>query len=509
MHNRSGTDTIIEYYTQSIDTNPQHGATRGCVMLDMIMNVTVIHMSQHGSLIGLTQQRPALRLRGSGDPNNDSKYNEIPYLSNIRFEWDGLPCLDFNEKIMYPLNNGLGSMNIKGATLLQAVQETDPGGRLGIPPRAAAPPDVLVDNQQRIMKAYSCILNYMNIRSEVYKMFMRDFQTDGVAVHQFIIVYGPIRTPPKIIQARDDAWGRMTMDALRLPYTVKGYLMWVEVVLAQARYLQKNGDLQKEKFMMGLPKFFEGEISQMRKDGRFVFPATYGLMPGFAAAPNAAVIHPQAGRCNIMALARSYLPDWITKSHHIAKQVPTGLVRSAEAEHFSGEFVHMIDYMPEPIVELLAKDITGDTKCFVCGGEGHAATQDLDNGEQLICPTKVLGTRSKSSAGSSRSHSGKDYKKHANKLTLQIDELKLELEEAYKLHDTSTRSGRRRFTPKPKAHEASDFDTSQSQSELDEDAQQLEDDDSDQSEGSVVRSFAEVAQPSPGRKSPMPRRKQR
>ena len=65
----------------------------------------------------------------------------------------------------------------------------------------------------------------MDIRSELYRMFMQDFQTDGVAVHQFIIVYGPIRTPTNIIQARDDAWGRMTMDALRLPYTVKVHMI--------------------------------------------------------------------------------------------------------------------------------------------------------------------------------------------------------------------------------------------------------------------------------------------
>ena len=469
MHARSGTDTIIEYTTPIIDLTAQHGATRRGLTLDMIMDLTVIHMSNHDmAIITIEHKKLSLRLRGSGDPNNDSKFNDIPYLTNMRFEWDGLPCLDFGEKILNPLNNGLGSMNVKGATLLETVQERDPGGRLGNPPRAAAPPDVLDENRQRIVKAFSCILNYMNIHSEMYKMFMRDFGNppNSIAVYQVIIVYGPIRTPPKIVQARDDAWGRMTMDALRLPYTIKGYLKWVEIVQAQARLLGKNGDLQKEKFMMGLPKFFDGEISQMRKDRRFTFPATYGLIPGFAGAPNAAVAHPQAGRCDIMPLARAYLPDWITKSHHIAKQVPSGLVRSAEADQFLDVFVHMLEYMPEGMVELLAKDITPETECFVCGGKGHAATQDLDNGEQLICPTKVLATRSKSSAGSSHSHSGKDYKKHAKELKVQIDELKLELEEAHKLHDTPTRGTRRRFTPKPKAHEASDFDTSQSQSEL-------------------------------------------
>ena len=71
------------------------------------------------------RKRSMLRLRGGGDdnPSSDSKYNEIPYLSNSKFLWDGLPCIDFDEKVMYPLNNGLASMSVKGATLLQTVKD--------------------------------------------------------------------------------------------------------------------------------------------------------------------------------------------------------------------------------------------------------------------------------------------------------------------------------------------------------------------------------------------------
>ena len=38
-------------------------------------------------------------------------------------------------------NNGLGSMTIKGGTLLSTVRRTDPGGIFGTPPRAVAPPE--------------------------------------------------------------------------------------------------------------------------------------------------------------------------------------------------------------------------------------------------------------------------------------------------------------------------------------------------------------------------------
>ena len=49
-----------------------------------------------------------LKLRGGGgDVNHDKSYNQIPYLNNIAFEWNGLPSIDFNERVLYPLNNGL------------------------------------------------------------------------------------------------------------------------------------------------------------------------------------------------------------------------------------------------------------------------------------------------------------------------------------------------------------------------------------------------------------------
>ena len=75
-----------------------------------------------------------LRIRGAGsDPNTDSKFNDIPYLTKMNFMWNGLPCIDFDEKVLNMLNNGLGSLNIKGGTLLSTVRRSDPGGIFGNP----------------------------------------------------------------------------------------------------------------------------------------------------------------------------------------------------------------------------------------------------------------------------------------------------------------------------------------------------------------------------------------
>ena len=50
--------------------------------------------------------------------NQDTKFNDIPYLTNMRFMWNGIPCVDFHIKVVFPLNNGLGSITVGDDTLL-------------------------------------------------------------------------------------------------------------------------------------------------------------------------------------------------------------------------------------------------------------------------------------------------------------------------------------------------------------------------------------------------------
>ena len=40
-----------------------------------------------------------MRIRGGG-PNSDKNFNDIPYLTNMKFLWNGLPCIEFNERVM-------------------------------------------------------------------------------------------------------------------------------------------------------------------------------------------------------------------------------------------------------------------------------------------------------------------------------------------------------------------------------------------------------------------------
>ena len=173
-------------------------------------------------IAGISMPMSSLRMRGGGD---DEKYNDIPSLTSSKFMWDGLPCIDFQEKIMYPLNMGLGSVYVKGsnqtgATLLQTVKQTDPGGTLGTPARAVAPQAVIDDSDARNNKAYHTIMNFINRSSEVYMMIVREYSitSSGIAIYVLLPALGTLATPPKMVKMISTRHTMtMTVHAEQLP----------------------------------------------------------------------------------------------------------------------------------------------------------------------------------------------------------------------------------------------------------------------------------------------------
>lgn len=473
------------------DMEPPDENMVNCVLIDdNIAMQAILHMPI------LFKPVIVLRLRGSGNnPNHDRTYNDIPYLTQRNFQWNGLPTIDFNEKVLNLLNNGLGSVSIKSGTLLSTVRETDPGGRLGNPMRAVAPQAIIDESMQRNEKAFACIMNYLNPNSELYKQFMRDFQTDGIAVYTVILAVGPLAAPPRLLRSREDSWQRMTMDALKISYTVVGFLIWTETVIAQARVLNKDGVQQKDKFIDGLPTFFQAEKAQMQHDNRFIFPATYGGLPGYANSPIAARAHPHAFQPNIKRMSIAYLPDWFTKTANI-KNTPNGMVRSVEEASAA-----CLDC--DEIAELLSSDqVTKSTKCFACGGDGHPARCTLPNGDTFTCGTLLLKNQTGHNDHNHKpGNSSYKHDKRVQELTHELEELETRLEEAHRLVNTKNRDGRRRpYRPsRPhNPHQSANETTSEatdSQAEAEEhgdaaSAQGNEEDDSD-SDGSMIHSFAD------------------
>ena len=161
----------------------------------------------------------AIRLRGGMNPNLKKDLFDVPSLTKSRFMWNGLRSITFVEQIAYPLKNGLGQVTYKDASLLSAAEHRDPGGIMGNPPRAVANARILQESKRRNEILFGAILNYMLPSCALYKMFMRTFRNNGIDVYWFIMTYGPLPKPDRVLKAQEDTWERMTMATLKCEYS--------------------------------------------------------------------------------------------------------------------------------------------------------------------------------------------------------------------------------------------------------------------------------------------------
>ena len=416
----------------------------------------------------------SLRLRGGADDTDNNKSNDIPALNKIRFEWNGLPQVDFMENIMYPLNNGLASIVDKGYSLLRTARRTDAGGLNGVPNRAAATQAQNDESDRRNERTFACILNYTNAKSYVYKMLMRDFNNNGWAVYAFLPRFGRLTIPPKVSKAREDTWNRMTMESLKYPFNTTGYYSWTFMVMEQARVLgNKDGDAQKEKFIEGLPSFFDSVKTSMRQNTNCVYPATYGAMPAFAGSPIAANNHPHNGQPDILRLATLYVNEFISRAANATKQPVQGLVNLAHEDEQPHAFL------------LQAKDVTPNMVCDYCNELGHPASCILPDGSKFRCPAQVFGRPRAKPARQVSRQQDKTVKmqKEILALTEQISVMKNYLDTLH-IEDTGS-------------DPSIDNNSTANEAELSEGD---EDNASQSSDGEVLQSFADVQAASSSRR---------
>ena len=127
--------------------------------------------------------------------------------------------IDFIEKIMYPLNMGLGSVSLgkpgRTATLLVTAKRRDPGGLRGNPTSATAPADIVFEHNERVDRLFCCIMNYIDHRSEFYKFAMRVLNNDGIALYNLLVAFGNVPIPERLMSAQEDYYKHMTFDSTR------------------------------------------------------------------------------------------------------------------------------------------------------------------------------------------------------------------------------------------------------------------------------------------------------
>lgn len=437
------------------------------------------------------------RIRG-GAPNENfpalsKKDVEIPQLNKIKFYWDGLPILNFHQRIIIPLQDGLSTFADKsGDTFLDTLNLIDTGGVRGVVPRAA----LLIQDPNhahvlasisRNKRAFSTIMAYINSQSWFYKECHKMCDGDGITAFRFMKNFGNIIIPPRIKQAREHYWQTMTMETLRIPSDIKGYFTWTNLVMVAADQLNKSGVQQLEKFCMGLPTWFNTEIHAMRhsKDPSLIFPATYAaILPGGV---NAAVAHPFAGEPSILLYAKCWLPDWCIKSSLAKNEAIFELSVCIDSENDQSDSAFLLHH----------SRIGDSTSCNTCGGKGHGSETELPDGNKVMCPTLILRKGGGTNAGTKNSSDKKQLFAHivdtdtddTNAYFTALQEQNAVLQATVNKF-TRLNKNKNRKMPVQTAHEA---DTG-SDEEGDDDAH------SDTSGGSVLESMAQLAIPNSPKK---------
>ena len=338
-----------------------------------------------------------MRVRG-GTPNPtpaDKNYHQVPYWDASKYEITGMATWDFDEKIKFPLDLGLQSISQDKDTLLRTVMCIDAGGLFGNPRRAVAPANIVDESDKRNQRAFACIMYYVVRKSELYFILMTSFPGDGIGAYVYITnnLYLPVPTHVKIL--RETHFNNLTMDSMRLPYTLDGYWQFLDEVLRSARQNNRSSDEAANKFAKGLPEFFKVKAEAMQNDRRFLVPATYGLLPGNINAANAAVAHPDVGQKYLPQLALNYASDFHEQCRTVRPAPPRGMVREVDTSTDTSLFdeVPLSYYTPQYEAEanaLTFQDVKPTSKCDACQGDAHFASQKGPNGETIECAKKVI-----------------------------------------------------------------------------------------------------------------------
>ena len=424
-----------------------------------------------------------MRLRGKGPNDSDNKEaSHVPYLSDSKFVYDGIPSVDNVIQIIQVLNMGLGTIMQNGWSLLDTAKKIDAGGELHVPNRAAlriTNPKVVEESLSRDRRLFCVIMNYTKRDSYVYSLFMKIMNYEGTNVYAYIIANSAISMPPKLKYEREHYFKNMTMENQSIHLSAQAIWKWLHRVMAYASKINVDARRIKEKFIDGLPdRIFKSEKTAMRQDNRFVIPGTYGGMFGYPAYM-AAIAHPHAGQPDVTKLAHAFYPIWIEA------------VNGMDSRMIKGAYAHELIAMecddgPLTIEEanmLSSADCSWtSTDCVVCGGKGHAARCKTESGEILECPTLVLKTKPTELIREQQNkNTGDKYKKPYKAQAKMLKEMETKFS-AMQTRLESFESAHAAEDPREEISDDSDSSAESSASE------------SDTSEGSMIDNFAEQVQ---------------
>ena len=340
------------------------------------------------------------------------------------------PIHNLSRLFIIPFCMALGNITMDNVSLLDTYSGMDAAGpNAPIPAgqQAAPPPNQAQINQRdaRVRRIYSALLAHIDKNSAIYDDIEAQFgiARNGIAAINYIRQDGVGNIPllPSEVNAMNNSW--ITMNYKTLPATVTYDISNTRMLVmnwgnAVRRYANDfpNGKTNWEmynKFLEGLPPQLADEVVREQNDGiaaNNCFPAVYPQnTPDTRLAGNP---HPNAGEPDILKVMMKYNRAWTTKISlgliTVQKDVKAfygegedggrgrgfgkgrgrfgkGRGRFGKGKGSPGPFVFKPRVPKRPVTE--------KTCCYKCGGLGHVAKIECEDGRMLYCASQFQVTK--------------------------------------------------------------------------------------------------------------------
>ena len=169
--------------------------------------------------------------------------------------WNGIPNHDFRHVWFAILMVGLGSIFQDGWTLLQVARDEDLGG-----PAHPGTPDQNDASNNRNTRLFHLILNYIDLKCDLYRRVWTTFNNDGRGLYNYLWVFGHLPYTSREIICLEALWKNASISSLKIPHDFKTVFKWKSWCVTEGEKRNKTLNEIREKFLDGFSESFDSAI---------------------------------------------------------------------------------------------------------------------------------------------------------------------------------------------------------------------------------------------------------
>ena len=316
--------------------------------------------------------------------------------------WDGMPMHGFRTKFYIPFLMAIGNIIMDGVACRDTINGVDHGGDNGPAGNAAQ----VTQRNARIRRIFTVLMSHIDPTSGIYRELERDFQNDGLIALRYIQQddVGNLPYSPTELAKMNSAW--IQLDFTKVPLSRNTVLKYSEKIQLDALEFPTNKTTQEQydKFLDGLPPQLQQKVLDERTapNPLFTIPENY---PQNANHPLHGQAHPNAGAKDLKKVTIYFSKQWQHMCDHGSVKLPAANEADIDVDaNFAGRGKGKgkgkgkgrgrgesagrgrggSSGIRKPVREMNNKIC-----CYRCGGLGHVARIQCEDGSTLYCATQI------------------------------------------------------------------------------------------------------------------------